>query len=52
MYEIQSYPMISIDKKYCNNTKAKFLDKLRTCTECGKIPLPSYKSFSKRNNTY
>ena len=48
MYEIKSYPFISIEKKYCNLTEAKF----RTCIDCGKIPLPSYKSFSKRNNTY
>ena len=52
MYEINSYPIISIEKKYCLQTQIKYLDKLRTCVECGKIPLPSYKSFSKQNNTY
>ena len=52
MYEIKSYPMISIDKKYCNNTKSKYLDKLRTCTDCEKLPLPSYKTSSKSGNTY
>ena len=52
MYQMKSYPIISIEKKYCNNTKPNYLVKLRTCTECGKLPLPSYKSSSKHNNTY
>ena len=52
MYEMKSYPFISIEKKYCNLTEAKLLEKFKTCSDCGKIPLPSYKSFSKRNNTY
>ena len=51
IFQIKSYSIISIEKKYCNLTKSKFLDKFKTCSDCGKIPLPSYKSFSKLNNT-
>ena len=33
LYEMKSYPIMSINKKFCNNTKAKYLDKLRTCSD-------------------
>ena len=46
----KKYPIDSIDKKLCKYTDLSLLELLDTCSQCNKIPLPSYKS--KQNPKY
>ena len=48
---MKSYSMMSIDKKYCLNTEAVFLNLLKTCVLCNKIPLPIEKSLENQDLT-
>ena len=49
---MQYYPIISIDKKYLKYSEPQFLNVLKPCIVCNKIPLPSYKSVQNQKFTY
>ena len=49
---MKSYGMLSIEKKYCLNTEPLFLNILKSCVVCNKIPLPCYKSMENQDMTY
>ena len=49
---MKSYPINSINYKNCINSKEKVLKTLRTCLQCGNIPLPIYRSFLNQDETY
>ena len=40
---MNSYPINSIDKKYCKFSDVQLLEALETCSQCKNIPLPTYK---------
>ena len=52
MNKMKSYPVISVDKKYCKFTEPMVLKALRICIQCNKIPLPSFKSSQNYLKTY
>ena len=39
-----SFPVCSVDKKFCKQTKIKVLEDVDICVICKQIPLPSYRS--------
>ena len=47
-----SFPISSLEIKYCKSTKNKVLDEIEICMNCKKIPLPAYRSTFHQNNIY
>ena len=48
----KSYPINSLDQKYCKYSDVRLLKFLETCTFCKKIPLPNYKSVENQKTIY
>ena len=48
----KSYPINSLDQKYCKYSDMRLFKYLENCTFCKKIPLPNYKSVENQKNTF
>ena len=49
---IMSFPISSIEKKFCKSTKINVLNEIDVCINCQQVPLPPFRTTKHLDNIY